>query len=87
MANNGNIPDMQKIEVLDVYDETIDLPGGAASTPSKAVTVRLTYMNPLTSKPMTATTTMHAYPVNGHWAWSLTPSYYQAYVAGNCPTP
>ncbi len=72
------------IEVVDTYQEPI-LIQGSGTVDSTAVTLRLSYDNPLTGKPAEENTTVHAVPVDGEWTWILKPADYAAYKKGNCP--
>lgn len=69
--------DLQKFDVLETYDETVDVDG--AATPSTAVSVRAI------SDDGTTTATMHAVSVNGKWRWILPASDRTAYKNGKCP--
>ena len=57
-------------------DETAD---------STAVTIRLSYNNPLTGKPAEEHATVHAVAVGGEWKWILGPESFNAYAKGECP--
>lgn len=74
-ANEGW--DLKSIKVLETYDDPVVV--GAKSLPSKAVTVRVTSDDGIT------TATMHAVPVNGKWRWVLQSSDRAAYASGKCP--
>jgi hypothetical protein len=74
-ANEGW--DLKSIKVLETYDDPVAV--GAKSLPSKAVTVRVTSDNGIT------TATMHAVNVNGRWRWVLQSSDRAAYASGKCP--
>jgi len=74
-ANEGW--DLKKIKVLETYDDPVAV--GANSLPSKAVTVRVTSDDGIT------TATMHAVQVNGKWRWVLQSSDRTAYAGGKCP--
>ena len=76
---------LDKIEVLDQYDEPVRIGGQAKDVPSKAVTLRMTVSTPELEKPVKVTRTAHAVAVNGEWRWILTPEDYRAYKAGRCP--
>ncbi len=69
--------DLKNIKVLETYDDPVDV--GAKSLPSKAVTVRVTSDDGVT------TATMHAVSVGGNWRWVLQPSDRNAYKSGKCP--
>ena len=68
---------LKSIKVLETYDDPVHL--GTKSVPSKAVTVRVTSDDGIT------TATMHAVSVNGKWHWVLQQSDRAAYAAGKCP--
>ncbi len=72
------------IEVVDTYEEPIRVPG-SETVDSTAVTLRLSYDNPLTGKPAQENLTAHAVPVDGEWTWILNDADYAAYKKGNCP--
>ena len=74
-ANEGW--ELKSIKVLETYDDPVAV--GAKSIASKAVTVRVTSDDGIT------TATMHAVPVNGKWRWVLQSSDRDAYAAGKCP--
>ncbi len=69
--------DLKSIKVLETYDDPVTV--GTKSVPSKAVTVRVTSDDGIT------TATMHAVSVNGRWRWILQSSDRAAYVRGTCP--
>ena len=68
---------LKKIDVLETYDDPVTV--GTKSLPAKAVTVRVSSDNGVT------TATMHAVAVNGTWRWTLQPSDRVAYASGKCP--
>ncbi len=68
---------LKSLKVLDNYDDSVAI--GAKTVGSKAVTLRVTSDDGVT------TATMHAVPVSGGWRWILQASDRQAYVAGKCP--
>ena len=72
------------IDVVDSYEEPI-LVQGSGTVDSTAVTLRLSYDDPLTGKPAQSNITAHAVPVDGEWTWILTNGDYAAYKKGNCP--
>ena len=74
-ANEGW--ELKSIKVLETYDDPVVV--GAKSLPSKAVTVRVTSDDGIT------TATMHAVSVNGKWHWVLQSSDRAAYASGKCP--
>jgi hypothetical protein len=74
-ANEGW--ELKSIKVLETYDDPVVV--GAKSLPSKAVTVRVTSDDGIT------TATMHAVSVNGKWRWVLQSSDRAAYARGKCP--
>ena len=55
------------VEILDVYDEPVQIPGESGEVASKAVTVKITATTPLLKDPLTVTRTVHAVPVDGEW--------------------
>jgi hypothetical protein len=74
-ANEGW--NLKSIKVLETYDDPVAL--GAKSLPAKAVSVRVTSDDGVT------TATMHAVSVNGAWRWVLQPLDRAVYVSGKCP--
>lgn len=74
-ANEGR--NLKSIKVLETYDDPVDV--GAKSLPSKAVTVRVTSDDGVT------TATMHAVSVGGKWRWVLQSAGRVAYKSGKCP--
>jgi hypothetical protein len=74
-ANEGW--DLKNIKVLETYDDPVAV--GAKSLPSKAVTVRVTSDDGIT------TATMHAVNVNRKWRWVLQSADRTAYSSGKCP--
>ncbi len=74
-ANEGW--NLKSIKVLETYDDPVAV--GAKSLPSKAVTVRVTSDDGIT------TATMHAVQANGKWRWVLQSSDRTAYASGKCP--
>jgi hypothetical protein len=77
--------EIEDIEVVDQYDEPLEIPGQTADVPSKAVTIRLTVKIPLIEEPQVVTRTAHAVAEDGEWRWILTPEDYRAYQADRCP--
>lgn len=69
--------DLTKFKVLQTYPDTIEVAG--KTTPSTAVSVRVTSEDGIT------TTTMHAVHVKGTWRWVLSQADYTAYKHGKCP--
>lgn len=74
-ANEGW--ELQHIKVLETYDDPVTV--GTKSLPSKAVTVRVTSDDGIT------TATMHAVQLNGKWRWVLQSSDRTRYASGKCP--
>jgi thiamine biosynthesis lipoprotein len=68
---------LQKIKVLETYDEAVEVDGRTES--SKAVSLQVTSDNGRT------TATMHAITVDGRWRWILKPADLAAYKSGKCP--
>jgi hypothetical protein len=77
--------EVKNIEVVDQYDEPLRIPGQTTDTPSKAVTLRITYTVSGFDKPQVDTSTAHTVAVDGEWRWLLTPEDYRAYKANRCP--
>lgn len=69
--------DLTKFKVLQTYPDTIEVAG--KTTPSTAVSVRVTSEDGIT------TATMHAVPVKGAWRWVLSQADYATYKQGRCP--
>jgi hypothetical protein len=74
-ANEGW--NLKSLKVLETYDDPVAI--GAKTVPSKAVTVRVSSDDGIT------TATMHAVSLNGTWRWVLQSSDRTAYAAGKCP--
>ncbi len=74
-ANEGW--NLKGIKVLETYDDPVHV--GAKALTSKAVSVRVTSDDGIT------TATMHAVSVNGKWRWVLQQSDRTAYATGKCP--
>lgn len=74
-ANEGW--NLKSIKVLETYDDPVAI--GAKSLPAKAVSVRVTSDDGVT------TATMHAVSVKGTWRWVLQPLDRTAYASGKCP--
>jgi hypothetical protein len=74
-ANEGW--NLKAVKVIDAYDDPVAV--GAKTLPSKAVSVRVTSDDGIT------TATMHAVSVNGKWRWVLQSSDRAAYATGKCP--
>lgn len=70
--------DLKKIKVLETYADTVAVAG--RSTPSTAISVRVTSDDGITNA------TMHAVKLNGAWRWILSPADYAAYKQGKCPS-
>ena len=68
---------LKSIKVLETYDDPVVV--RAKSVPSKAVTVRVTSDDGVT------TATMHAVSYKGTWRWILQASDRRAYMTGKCP--
>jgi hypothetical protein len=73
-----------KVDVLKVIDEPVLIAGQKASTPSKAVTIRVSVNSPGIPKPVVVKDTYHAVAVDGHWTWILTKDNFAEYKAGHC---
>ena len=69
---------LKKVKVLETYADPVDIAG--KSTPSTAISVRVTSDDGVT------TATMHAVKVNGTWRWILSPADSAAYKQGRCPS-
>lgn len=74
-ANEGW--ELKSVKVLETYDDPVTV--GMKSLPSKAVSVRVTSDDGVT------TATMHAVSVKGTWRWVLQSSDRKAYANGTCP--
>lgn len=73
------------VEILEMYDEPVQIPGQSGEVNSKAVTVKVSVSHPLLEGPVSVTETVHAVPVEGQWTWILKPGDFEAYVKGDCP--
>jgi hypothetical protein len=80
----GLTGELQDVEIVEVYDEPVLVPGTNAEVPSKAVTTKVTFS--AGGEEFTETDTSHAIPLNGEWVWILSPPAYRAFKAGSCPT-
>ena len=69
--------DLTNFKVLQTYPDTIDIAG--TTTPSTAVSVRVTADDGIT------TATMHAVKIKGAWHWVLSQADYATYKQGKCP--
>jgi hypothetical protein len=80
-AEAKTLPDIDDVNVTEVFDEEIVIPGTQTRAPSKAVTVSLK----LSSGILTDETqdTYHVFDVNGVWRWSLSDP--EGYENGDCP--
>ncbi len=70
--------DLKSIKVLETYVDPVYVNG--KTIPAKAVSVRVTSENGVT------TATMHAVSVNGSWRWVLQPVDRAKYRKGTCPS-
>jgi hypothetical protein len=57
-------------DVVETYEEPWRVRGTDETADSTAVTLRLSYNNPLTGKPAEEHATLHAVPVDGEWRWT-----------------
>lgn len=79
------------VTVVETYEEPVRVLGSTREEgeseikDSTAVTLRLSYSNPLTGKPAEEHGTVHAVAVGGEWKWILAPESFNAYVKGECP--
>jgi len=73
------VGDLQSIEVLDVFDEAVRIPGLRVRK-AKAVRVRITSFSGETD-----TFVNHEVKVGGRWHWVLSDAAIQAYRSGACP--
>ena len=73
------------VDVLEVYDEPLQIPGQSGEVDSKAITVKISVSHPVLEDPVSVTDTVHAVAVDGEWTWILTPSDYEAFAKGQCP--
>jgi hypothetical protein len=65
--------------------ESIRVSGRTTTIATRAVTVSVTVLSPLSPFPVRVVETFHAVPVSGHWTWILSPDQYQSYSDGACP--
>jgi hypothetical protein len=73
------------ITVIRALDQRIAVAGAAGNVvDSKAVTFRLK-LTEATGR-TSGVVTVHAVAVEGHWRWILTPSRFEVYRSGVCPT-
>jgi len=70
--------DLKKVKVIETYADTVDIAG--RSTPSTAISVRVTADDGVTNA------TMHAVKVNDAWRWILPSADFAAYKHGKCPS-
>ncbi len=78
-ASFVSVGDLQSIEVLDVFDEAVRIPGLRVRK-AKAVRVRITSFSGETD-----TFVNHEVKVGGRWHWVLSDAAIQAYRSGACP--
>ncbi len=78
-ASTIPIGQLDSIEVLDVFDDPIQIPG-AGQQKAKAVRVRIT-----STSGKAVTFVSHEVQVGNQWDWVLNDSAVTAYKAGRCP--
>lgn len=77
--------ELESVEILEVYDEPVTIPGQANEIESKAITYKITASVPLLDEPQSVTDTGHLIAVDGEWTWMLDAGHFEAYRAGTCP--
>jgi hypothetical protein len=82
--SDGGTATRIEVDVEETYQEPVTVEG-VGEVDSTAVTLRLSYNNPVTGKPAEEHATVHAVPVDGEWKWLLAPGDYKAYAKGQCP--
>jgi hypothetical protein len=78
-ASTIPVGQLDSIEVLDVFDDPVQIPGGDGQK-AKAVRVRIT-----STSAQTVTFVSHEVKVADRWNWILNDSAITAYKAGRCP--
>jgi hypothetical protein len=78
-ASTIPVGQLDSIEVLDVFDDPVQIPGGDGRK-AKAVRVRIT-----STSGQTVTFVSHEVKVGERWNWILNDSAITAYKAGRCP--
>ncbi len=81
-AERADVPDIDGIDILEVYDETIPLPGYTKEVDTTAVTVRLELSSGLFSKE--SEDTFHVVLVDGVWRWLMSDP--NGYSGADCPS-
>lgn len=69
-GGSGSNTEMKSLEILDVYEEPILIPGTSAEVDTTAVTVKVEFS--VSGKMVTDTTTLHLVDVDGGWRWMTT---------------
>jgi hypothetical protein len=77
--------ELTDFEVVEVYEESIVVPGGTSEILTTAVTFRATFESSLADDPIAVTDTAHAVDVGGEWRWLLSDDGHQSYVDEECP--
>lgn len=80
-AEASDLPSLDSVKVLEVYDEPTDIPGTGLSADSKAVTVELKLSRGLLKNE--TRDTFHLIDVDGRWRWVVSDP--QPYKDGKCP--
>ena len=80
-AEASDLPRIDSVKVLEVYDEPTDIPGTGLSADSKALTVELKVSQGLLKNE--SRDTFHLIAVDGRWRWIV--SDLQPYKDGKCP--
>jgi hypothetical protein len=78
-ARSTSLGNLDSIDVLDVYDDSVDIPG-SGRVPAKAVRVQLTSSN-RKLRPFVN----HEVKVGSGWRWVMNRKAVTAYRAGRCP--
>lgn len=82
-AKDDDSPSIDSVEVLDVDDDEMQIPGTGIRAASKAVTVHLTLRQTLRQDEGETWDTIHLFEVDGRWRWVL--SNIESFKLGNCP--
>jgi hypothetical protein len=78
-ARANSLGNLDSIKVLEVYDDTVEIPG-SGQVPAKAVRVQLTSSNGKL-RPFVN----HEVRVGSDWRWVMNRKAVKAYRAGRCP--
>jgi hypothetical protein len=75
---------LESIRVLRVRTARLQVTADTPPVLSKAVTLRLTLLEPSLGERVVLTHTVHAVAVDGRWSWVLPPQRYELYRSDGC---